>query len=182
MANKILFPDSELVKHMAQIAEWRHEHAPPGLYFSSVDELLLSPETISEFWVPTPPTPEYEEVFEQLLDNPEFCQLSACYRNSALAALVQPDVAYAEGYAMGGMVQIPFQHAWNVLPDGTVVDCTWCGRESHVGTSGLEYIGVIVPQEVVMGWVDSGEPVGLFDWKRLPALLTEPPDWLFTKT
>ena len=152
MANK--FPDSELASHMAQIAEWRQKNTRLPFYFSSVDELLLSPETTSELWVPTPPTPEYEEVFEQLLDNPEFCQLSACYRNSALASLVHPD--------------------------GTVVDCTWCGQESHVGVSGSEYIGVIVPQEVVMGWVGSGEPVGLFDWKRLPALLSEPPEWLFT--
>lgn len=87
-----------------------------------------------------------------------------CFSNSLLAAQFHPDLRYVEGYAYAG--QFPIHHAWNVDPDGVVLDFTW--QESEFNPArGRAYMGVVVPIE--HAWEQ------LWDFER--SVLDCPPDW-----
>lgn len=169
------FPGSQLGEYLEQVRQL-HRSPPEGWVWGGMEDLLGSPESSSQFWLPQEPTPEYEDLYEALLDNPTYCERKACFRNAAMAALVHPEVEYAEGLS-GHM--IPIHHAWNVLPDGTIVDCTWCGSESSVGSPGAEYIGIVVPKDVLRGRLGDPQGMSIFWWQSLHEMLENPPDWLF---
>lgn len=57
----------------------------------------------------------------------------ACYAISRHNTEVYPDYLYAEGFALVG--SFPTEHAWNVRPDGTILDMAF-------GTLGDAYFGV----------------------------------------
>jgi hypothetical protein len=61
-----------------------------------------------------------------------------CFGNAALTALgatTAPRYAYAEGFAVDAYFRAWFYHAWNVTPEGAVIDRTW-------PETGLRYVGV----------------------------------------
>lgn len=49
-------------------------------------------------------------------------------------------LAYVEGFAISRKLHMPIHHAWNVTPDGIVVDVTWVPE-------GLDYFGVEIDLE-----------------------------------
>jgi len=54
-----------------------------------------------------------------------------CYKNASLLVMEREDLDYAEGIAYSGELgDLPFQHAWAVTKDGTVVDPTWDNPEN----------------------------------------------------
>lgn len=57
----------------------------------------------------------------------------ACYAISRRNTEVYPDYLYAEGFALDG--NLPTEHAWNVRPDGTILDMAF-------GRLGGAYFGV----------------------------------------
>lgn len=174
----IKFPGSELGHFLATLAWSRRGRGPlpEGFEFLGLEDLLSHPATSSQQFFPQPPSPEYRELYEYLVNSPQYCMRKACYRNAALAALSHPDIQYVEGMSYH---MFPVQHAWNLLPDGTIVDCTWCGVGSPVGSPGEEYIGFVVPKEVLRARVNSGKPPEVFDWPDIQQFLMDPPDWIF---
>jgi hypothetical protein len=60
----------------------------------------------------------------------------ACYGN-ALVLAIQHGYRYVEGYASADISQMPFpvHHAWNLDPEGNLIDNTW-------RNTGLAYLGV----------------------------------------
>jgi len=56
-----------------------------------------------------------------------------CYGNSIMMA-IKCDWTYVEGVAMNHL-GVPIHHAWNLLPDGSIMDITW-------ERPGLAYCGV----------------------------------------
>jgi hypothetical protein len=77
-----------------------------------------------------------------------------CYDNSYRAVLASKGrLRYVEGYAYTG--SLPVLHAWNIDPDGKIVDTTWCGdgntADGHFyrPAPGSAYMGVIFPVEYV---------------------------------
>ena len=68
-------------------------------------------------------------------------QQSACYYNSQLLALDNPELKYFEGTATTKKLGIPLEHGWCVF-EGKVVDVTW--KES-----GDEYFGIEVPVDFI---------------------------------
>ncbi|MFE6921633.1 hypothetical protein ACFVAV_11350 [Nocardia sp. NPDC057663] len=82
----------------------------------------------------------YRSAYHLLLDHGRFFTPTArpsdvsklpdrfCYQNAVTTAYAYGDhgLLYAEGFACSrAAAGIPIQHAWCVLPDGTVVDPTW---------------------------------------------------------
>jgi hypothetical protein len=78
-----------------------------------------------------------------------------CFHNAYLAAVRSRErLRYVEGYALGSI--IPVHHAWNIDPDGRIVDVTWVGTGDNnnadaffVPTPGRAYRGVVFPVEYV---------------------------------
>lgn len=63
----------------------------------------------------------------------------ACFYNAQqLTVFSKGEFEYYEGYAINGLIGIPFEHAWNVK-DGKVIDTSW--------EDGKEYFGVKIPYE-----------------------------------
>lgn len=66
--------------------------------------------------------------------------LGYCFDN-ALEIYHQFGYAYVEGYALSAKISaLPIHHAWNVTPDGVVIDNTW-------NPVGLDYYGIEVEIE-----------------------------------
>jgi hypothetical protein len=90
----------------------------------------------------------------------------ACYGNAVIMA-ERHGLPYVEGYAMTALHDIPMLHAWNVDPEGRVIDTTW--REA-----GVAYLGV----EFALGRADdctwNGNATVLSDWRRGFPLFREP--------
>lgn len=175
------FADTETGQFLGNMAAMQQRIKGDRL-FSGPPELLIHPQTRSRLW--TSADAATEPLQHEMLQNPEICRMKACFNNAALAALAYPDVKYVEGYASSaGPIPFPVEHAWNVLPDGTIVDCTWCTHGAQA--VGREYIGIVVPDEVVEEWFAAGEAPGLFNWMKgdeLLTYLTDPPDWMWSPT
>ncbi len=170
------FPDSSLGEWLHGIRLFRRRvSVPEGFHFLGLDDMLGSPESSSELWHPKEPSPEYAKLYEYLINNPHYCEPKGCFRNAALVALTHPEIEYVEG--MSSHI-IPVHHAWNLLPDGSIVDCTWCGIQSIVGAPGDEYVGIVVPKEVLLERMSSNLPMAVFDWPDIEELSINPPDWL----
>lgn len=93
--------------------------------------------------------------------------MKQCYYNSQLFCCEHDSARYFEGYAYD-RVMPPFPHAWNVMPDGFVLDFTIEALERsekrRVGKScpkEVLYFGVEVPQHAVREAMKSGfiEPI-----------------------
>jgi hypothetical protein len=56
-----------------------------------------------------------------------------CFKNSADAAVTNPELTYVEGYALVKDMPMPFAHAWLVDKNGLVVDPTWEDGHSYFG-------------------------------------------------
>jgi len=90
-----------------------------------------------------------------------------CFRNSS-RAVFDHGWAYVEGYAMsehGLMVE----HAWNLTPDGHVVDLTWRRPEKSL------YYGIVIDQETVSRLLVYHQVFGIIpeDWRIGAPLLKE---------
>ena len=73
--------------------------------------------------------------------------MKACFHNSYCAAVASKGrLRYAEGYADS---IIPVHHAWNLDPEGLVVDTTWCHDGEHLPKPGRSYMGLVFPIEYV---------------------------------
>lgn len=69
--------------------------------------------------------------------------MKACFYNAfILSSRTRGRLAYCEGYAMNKFM--PVHHAWNVDPEGRVVDVTWNER-TVVGQFGTAYLGIKFP-------------------------------------
>lgn len=75
--------------------------------------------------------------------------MKGCFHNAYCAAVASRGrLRYAEGYAESRM--FPVHHAWNIDPEGKVVDTTWChDEESKLPTVGTSYMGLVFPIEYV---------------------------------
>lgn len=173
------FPQSELAQMLQQIVTLKGAFKREQFRWSGVEELLLDPLVASE-WYRNEPSLEYGELQEELLENRNFCLPKACFRNAAMAALMNPqEIEYIEGFASDESIPIPIHHAWNRLPDGTIVDCTWCGQSSRVKLKEAEYIGVAVPIPFLLDLVQKNQNIVVFDWPTIVPIMENPPDWLF---
>lgn len=74
--------------------------------------------------------------------NYRLMRIKECFRNSAMTAM-ENGLIYCEGYAVPDTVQIPIHHAWNVTPEGLIIDRTW-------RTPGVEYFGIPFDTEYVL--------------------------------
>lgn len=81
--------------------------------------------------------------------------IKMCFDNS-VSVFKRHGLTYVEGYAiLSKITGMPIHHAWNVTPDGTVVDSTWVPE-------GLEYYGIEVENEMVEANRDSWmTPLGI---------------------
>jgi hypothetical protein len=75
-----------------------------------------------------------KRILKWLSRNP---QKQACYYNSQLLAVDNPELKYFEGFATTKKLGLPLEHGWCVF-EGKVVDVTW-------KDNGDEYFGVEVP-------------------------------------
>jgi hypothetical protein len=173
------FPGSQLAEHLAQISQMTRKMGNFDLQFSSLEDLLISERSSSQLFDKHQPDPQYQSILEGMRANPSLCEARACFRNAALAALTFKDegVQYCEGFALPGFIPLPIHHAWNLLPDDTVVDCTWCGGDSPPSEMGSEYIGIVVPYYIVDGFVGSSQGAGAFHYPEIREILTNPPEW-----
>jgi hypothetical protein len=75
--------------------------------------------------------------------------MKACFQNAYCAAVASKGhLRYAEGYADGNIM--PVHHAWNLDPEGRVVDTTWCHPDgAQMPTVGKAYMGLTFPIEYV---------------------------------
>ena len=75
--------------------------------------------------------------------------LKACFHNAYCAAVASKGrLHYAEGYADGQFM--PVHHAWNVDPEGRVVDTTWCyPQDERLPSVGTAYMGLVFPLDYV---------------------------------
>jgi hypothetical protein len=71
----------------------------------------------------------------------DFWEINHCYKNAFWTAL-QESFSYVEGYAISSLFSLPMLHAWNLDPEGFVVDRTW-------NPHGRVYCGVVFPLSVI---------------------------------
>jgi hypothetical protein len=64
-----------------------------------------------------------------------------CFHNSGQLALMRKDMTYVEGFVWRGVLPFPIHHAWNVTPEGLVVDST-LRDDPEQDAEGREYYGV----------------------------------------
>lgn len=101
-----------------------------------------------------------------------------CFANAYKAALASKGrLRYVEGYAYGGF--LPVLHAWNIDPDGKIVDTTWCGDGEDLRAftrpkPGSAYMGVIFPIEYVRSQRTPDNTSMIDAWERNWSLLRKP--------
>ncbi len=83
-------------------------------------------------------------------------QMKQCFANAAQLSL-ERDWFYVEGYAASAQLGIPLHHAWNVTPDGKLVDVTWRFPET------AQYFGVPFNTEDLSRWLLKQKYYGLLD-------------------
>ncbi len=99
------------------------DKAPParGLIYCNAADFVL---THGVWFTPGPWRPEWERGAPRL-----------CFGNSILWAAWH-GWKYWEGFALHpAPLELAIHHAWNTLPDGTLLDSTWCN-------TGRAYVGV----------------------------------------
>lgn len=99
--------------------------------------------------------------------------LHGCFENALELAVEAGGLAYAEGYALPGVGDLPTAHAWCVDADGCVVDPTW-----HGVLAGREYCGLPLDIRPLWRSHQRGEPFGLmFNDACLSEVLSGRRDW-----
>lgn len=78
-----------------------------------------------------------------------------CFMNATLVALRHPELIYCEGYGHNGI--LPIMHAWNIDPDGNVIDVTWNPD------TGIEYFGIPIRREFLYLTTRRQKVYGLID-------------------
>jgi hypothetical protein len=96
----------------------------------------------------------------------DYMEIKRCYQNAFQTALEERFV-YVEGYALSAFHGLHL-HAWNLDPDGFVVDRTW-------NPHGRVYFGVIFPLEFVPRKSGKQYPV-IDDWEHGFPILRKPWD------
>jgi hypothetical protein len=103
-------------------------------------------------------------------------RIKMCFQNARrLVQLTRGHLTYVEGFAVM-MSAVPVHHAWNVDPEGRLVDIT-C-QALGVATQATNYCGVPFPdlQQVLEAHEASGTVID--DWQRGWPLLQERPNEL----
>lgn len=92
--------------------------------------------------------------------------LKGCFHNAYCAAVASRGrLRYAEGYADGSFM--PVHHAWNIDPEGRVVDTTWChGDSERLPGPGKAYMGLVFPIEYVRQIRTSDNCSIIDQWQR----------------
>jgi hypothetical protein len=139
-------PEKELariLKGLAETATLRDD----WLYSSPYEALLDR----GEFFDPNQPiSPQYVDIAEEIVSDPKYCSIQNCFKNAWMQSALNPEVSYVEGAALiAGQVR---HHAWNAFPDGSMIDCTWCGGDVTPG-AGDAYLGITVPREETRTWI-----------------------------
>ena len=93
-----------------------------------------------------------------------------CYMNAAKLALRRDDLIYVEGHVC--IHGIPIEHAWNVRPDGTVVDVTLRGDVSRVS----DYYGVPISTAYLNVYALHSKVWGVLCWQGEHAYLDADPN------
>jgi len=87
----------------------------------------------------------------------DFMEIKRCYQNAFQTALEERYV-YVEGYALSAFHDGLHLHAWNLDPEGFVVDRTW-------NPHGRVYVGVIFPLDAIPRKKGKQYPV-IDDWEH----------------
>jgi hypothetical protein len=93
---------------------------------------------------------------EPLMKGIKRMPLKQCFANAAQVTL-ERGWFYVEGYAASATIGIPLLHAWNVTPDGKLVDVTWRTPET------TQYLGVPFNKEAMSRWLVKLRHYGLLD-------------------
>ena len=81
-------------------------------------------------------------------------RMKECFSNAAHRALEGP-MHYVEGYAMRKGIGFPIHHAWNIDPDGEIIDVTWDDPWD------CEYLGIKFTHDVLLRELLKNEVYGL---------------------
>lgn len=92
-------------------------------------------------------------------------QMKECFGNSYHCAIAD-GLRYVEGYAIPGNVPFPVHHAWNLTPDGKVLDVTW-------GNTGIAYLGIEFSIGRMDDAINKGSGCVIDDWQRRFPLLQQ---------
>lgn len=165
--------DQELLRTaLEQIRNLKEQTPRPNEWvYTSPEQFVLEH---GEWWDYEPLPLEYE-----------FGAPRTCFANAIVLCVLHPELTYVEGYGMMIDIGLPIHHAWNVDPDGRVIDSTW--RAIYDDTNervpipgGAAYCGV----RFSFGRADDacweGDAAILDDWKRGWPILREPwqgEDW-----
>lgn len=83
-------------------------------------------------------------------------KVKACYYNSQVAVLSQPELTYVEGYAIRDGLLLPLPHAWVMTPEGTAIDPTWeNNRGCYLGVAfNTDWLMELLSDRAARGWAD----------------------------
>jgi hypothetical protein len=150
----------EFLQIMATDVGGKHERARAEgyAYLSSYEFVLREGEEFEP--APCPPT---------MAMYPKLCFGQAIMLSATLG------LPYVEGYAYPGRGFPAIQHAWNLLPDGRVLDVTWARAERAGGDpANRAYLGVRFSARRADGATWDGDASVLDDWQRGYPILREP--------
>jgi hypothetical protein len=132
------------LRHLLQQIRAAARNGRPGLHYTCAADFVLQH---GQPYVPAP-HPYRERGAEK-----------CCYGNAIMLAVKYPALRYVEGYALLSLAPMPVQHAWNVTPDGGLVDITW-------RPVGAAYLGVEFALERADDATWNGDASILDDWQR----------------
>jgi hypothetical protein len=116
--------ERQLIDHLKTFRQFKEQQdlTPEGFVYSCREAFLMQH---GEFFEPRALPSEIERGEQK-----------ACFRNAVMHASLTRD-AYVEGVGVAKISEtlwLPTEHAWNVTPDGLLIDSTW----EH----GIAYFGV----------------------------------------
>lgn len=112
---------TELVRYLEMMRKMRGETPPEGYTYAGLEDFLIREGT----WYEPRPLPS------GISTGTPRC----CFQNALVLAILH-GFAYIEGLAVPDIgIPLPALHAWNLTPEGQLVDNTWADP-------GLAYIGV----------------------------------------
>ncbi len=134
----------------------RSREAPPGFMYRSLEEFLL----------------QHGQAFRVSANQrlrPAFrCVPQGCFDNAFRLAKRQ-GYRYTEGYACGP-ASIPVHHAWCLNAQNEVIDPTW---SDHLAI-GDEYVGVVIPFDLVKSTRHQANQSVLMNWQRGYPIFKQP--------